>query len=83
MLPIFSGKNNEVESFIRVGDLIFAQIPDTVDSEALLIQAALSKLTKDAQFLYKNGSSWKELTIELRNQFKTKLREILNRHYVR
>lgn len=78
MFPIFSGKFNEVDSFIRIGDLIVSNIPagDT-DSEPLVIQVALSKFTEDAQFIYKNGSTfktWEELKLELKTQFSRHLR---------
>lgn len=80
MLPTFSGRSNDVSSFIRIGDLILTKVPpeDTV-SEGLLVQTALSKLTDAAQFIYKNGTTyktWDELKTELNKQFKKKLRTV-------
>lgn len=80
MLPTFNGKAKELDPFIRICDLIFSKIPtdksDTV-SEGILIQVVLAKLVEEAQFIYKNGSSyetWDSLKKELTKQCKNKIR---------
>lgn len=80
VLPTFNGNFKDLTSFIRVAELIFDKIPaaDTT-SEPVFLQVVLSKLTGDAQFLYKNGSSfatWALLKVELKKQFTKKLRTI-------
>lgn len=78
ILPTFNGNFRDLASFIRVAELIFAKIPaEDKLSEPVFLEVVLSKLIGDAQFLYKNGSSfatWVLLKAELKKQFTKKLR---------
>lgn len=80
ILPTYNGSSKDLTSFLRVADLVFARIPaGDITSEPVFLEVVLSKLIGEAQFLYKNGASFKTWVLlkgELKKQFTKKLRTI-------